>query len=151
MKKESCPECRREMKIDKILNETEAIMECQHCKKTFKFTYDEKTFPSNINSFNWGAFFIGGLWGFWNGSTGYALTVCSLGLISRNFFLSIICTPIIFALGLFYGFKGNKISWSQKDWPSIESFEQSQTRWCMAGWIVIVLISIFELVIMYPN
>lgn len=82
---------------------------------------------------------------------GYALTVCSLGLISRNFFLSIICTPIIFALGLFYGFKGNKISWSQKDWPSIESFEQSQTRWCMAGWIVIVLISIFELVIMYPN
>ena len=62
MKKESCPECRREMKIDKILNETEAIMECQHCKKTFKFTYDEKTFPSNINSFNWGAFFIGGLW-----------------------------------------------------------------------------------------
>lgn len=44
MKKESCPECRREMKIDKILNETEAIMECQHCKKTFKFTYDEKHF-----------------------------------------------------------------------------------------------------------
>ncbi len=70
MKSELCPKCSKKKNEDKkIFDETTVTMKCKHCHKTFKLTYDEKTFPTNINSFNWGAFFPMAFMGFfleWN-------------------------------------------------------------------------------------
>lgn len=151
MKKEFCPNCNREMKINKFIDKSSAIMKCKHCQKTFKFTYDEQTFPANIKSFNWGAFFLGAYWGFWNGATGYALTCWTLSMISNNKALTIIATPILLALSLYYGIKGNRISWSKKNWSSIENFEKSQERWSIAAWIVFLSLILIILVTYLNN
>ena len=127
------------MRIEKILDGTTATMKCKHCHKTFKLTYDEKTFPTNINSFNWGAFFLWHLWGFWNGMPILSWCGFLLGFISDAFYyLSLIDVFVSIYLGL----KGNKISWEKKNWSSIESFENTQRNWNLAGLIVLCLIVI---------
>ena len=73
MEKAVCPNCGKELSVCNYINETEAIMKCRHCNKKFKITFDEKTFPSKINSFNWGAFLSGGLWCLFNGKIGLGL------------------------------------------------------------------------------
>ena len=55
MEKE-CPNCGKEMNVDKYINETTIITSCKFCHRIFKITYDEKKVPNNINDFNWGAF-----------------------------------------------------------------------------------------------
>lgn len=150
MKKELCPDCNREMKIDKFIDKSSIIMKCKHCQKTFKLTYDEQTFPANIKSFNWGAFFLGAYWGFWNGATGYALIRWTLSMFSNNEALAIITYPILLALSLYYGIKGNRISWSKKNWSSIENFEKYQERWSIAAWIVFLSV-ILILLVTYLN
>ena len=147
MKSEFCPDCGRSLKTDKVVDQVTAIMKCKYCQKTFKFTYDEKMFPSNINSFNWGAFLLGAYWGFWNGSPIYALVCWTLNGFSITNPFSLIFGAISLSLGLYYGFRGNKISWSRKQWASFETFEKTQKYWGTAGAVVMGLSSIIIIVI----
>lgn len=143
MKIELCPECSNGLVIYKILDETTAIMKCKYCQKAFKFSYDEKTHPSNINNFNLGAFFFSGLWGFWNGTSGYACLCLFLGIISGITPLALYLSPIVLITSLYNGFTGNRRSWLKKKWTSIENFEKSQTLWSQAA----VLALIFSIII----
>jgi hypothetical protein len=137
MKKEFCPACSNELSVDKIVDTHSATMKCKHCNKTFKLSYDEKTFPSNVNSFNWGAFVIPNWWGFWNGKIGIA---CLCWALSATFKL-ILPILIYIPISIYLGIRGNKISWVRKDWSSIESFESAQKKWNVAG-IILLCVSI---------
>lgn len=130
MKKELCPECHKKMEISKYFNEREVIMKCKYCHKTYKLVYDENDFPDNINSFNWGAFFLWRLWGFWNGMP--ILSCCGLLLcfLTHDFTFPII---IEIPIALYMGVKGSKLSWRYKEWESTEIFKTCQYNWSFAG------------------
>lgn len=106
-----CPNCQREMKVDKYVNETSIIMSCKHCHKTFNITYDEKKIPYNINDFNWGAFFLWHLWGFWNGMPILSCFGFLIGFIASSLYPLFI---IDIAISLYLGLQGNKLSWQKK-------------------------------------
>ena len=143
MKSELCHKCSKKMRIKKIFDETTVTMKCKHCHKTFKLTYDEKTFPTNINSFNWGAFFLWHLWGFWNGIPILSWVGILLGVMADAFYYLSLIDVII---SIYLGIEGNKISWEKRNWPSVESFEKAQSNWKFAGLIVFCLAIVVILV-----
>ena len=67
MKNELCPTCNESMKIEKFIDEFSVSVKCNRCNKTFKITHEEKAYPANINSFNWGAFMLWRWWALING------------------------------------------------------------------------------------
>ena len=138
MEKE-CPNCGKEMNVDKYINETTIITSCKFCHRIFKITYDEKKVTNNINDFNWGAFSLWHLWGFWNGMPILSCFGILLGLITNTFYLLFI---IDIAISLYLGLQGNKLSWQKKDWSSATNFEIYQKRWNIAGIIILCLFAI---------
>ena len=126
------------MHLVKVIDEKNAIYECKFCHKQELYSYDEKTFPSNINSFNWGVFIWWPYWGFFNEMSRLFLIYFAVSLFC---FLWI---PIIvlFILSIYYGKKGNFLSWKNKSWKSIERFEKVQNRWDVAGIIYFIVLSI---------
>lgn len=141
MKKELCPNCHEEMKVDKYVDETTIVTKCGYCHKTFRITYDEKAVPSNINSFSWGAFFLWHLWGFWNGMPILAILGCLLIPIITSIYPPLF--SIDMAISLYLGWRGYRLSWQNKDWSSIRTFENSQKKWNIAGCIVALCSALF--------
>jgi hypothetical protein len=80
--------------------------------------------PAEVQGLNWGAFFLGWIWSAFNGGG-------ALWIIVGLFF-----SPIdrIFLL-----FKGNEISWKNKQWESVEAFKATQRKWVIAGLVIIVV------------
>lgn len=99
----------------------------------------KKKVPNNINNFNWGAFSLWHLWGFWNGMPILSCFGILLGLIANTFYLLFI---IDIAISLYLGLQGNKLSWQKKDWSSATNFEIHQKRWNIAGIIILCLFAI---------
>lgn len=143
-KVEFCPDCKNVMELNKVIDEKTAIMKCAHCGKQEKYVYEEKTFPSNINSFSWGAFVLWPYWGFGN-KMGYLFFVnCFLSL--GGAFFPVFFYILILFLSIFLGLKGKHLSWKNKDWESPERFEKVQRRWDLAGKTVIgVMLVLFVL------
>lgn len=80
--------------------------------------------PSEIDEWNWGAFFLNGIWGLGN-KTYIALLA----------FVPVINVVMMFILGA----KGNKMAWKNKEWESIEHFKTIQKYWNIAGLVAIGL------------
>lgn len=74
--------------------------------------------PKEIDEWNWGAFFLNGIWGIGN-KTYIALLA----------FIPVINIVMMFVLG----FKGNKMAWNNKEWKSVEHFKSVQDKWNKAG------------------
>lgn len=145
MKKELCPECQKEMIFDKYINNTTVMMHCNHCNKVFKLTYEETEIPDNLDSFNWGAFFVWHLWGFWNGMPLLSCFGLVLGLLVQLFYpLYIINIPI----SIYIGLKANKLSWKNKNWKSIEVFKTAQQNWSFGGIASIAILFLLGLLAM---
>jgi len=74
--------------------------------------------PSEVEGWNWGAFFLHWIWGLFN-ATPIALLmfVPGAGLI------------MMFVLGV----KGNEWAWRNQNWQSIEHFKSVQRKWAMWG------------------
>lgn len=53
---------------------------------------------------------------------------------------------IFLIIAIYYGINGNRISWMNKNWSSIEVFDRVQKRWNVAG-ILGLIISIISLII----
>ena len=141
MKAELCPNCNRPMKLARVMYENQSVMKCKHCRLERIFTYEKKAFPSNINSFNWGAFALWPFWGFGNNMT--YLFILYFVLLFASILLPIIPSIIILIYSIYLGFKGNRLSWENKNLASIERFEQIQHKWNIAG-IIIIAISIIS-------
>lgn len=78
----------------------------------------DNSIPEIIKGWNWGAFFLNGIWGLGN-KTYIAL----LG------FVPIINVPVMVYLGL----KGNELAWKNKQWDSVHQFKTVQKKWNIAG------------------
>jgi zinc-ribbon domain len=77
--------------------------------------------PPEIDRWNWGAFFLGWIWGLGN-----RVYISLLSLIP------IVGVVMAFVLGA----KGSEWAWRNKTWPSIERFKTVQRQWTVAGLIV---------------
>ncbi len=133
-----CPDCNREMKVRKVLDTHTALTMCPYCKKEFKISNEKQLFPSNINSFNWGAFTLFPIWCFWNGMP-WLFFIYIVG------FIPVVGVIITILVSFYLGFKGNKLSWEKKNWSSIQNFEFYQKQWGRAG-LTVLVISIFAFI-----
>lgn len=90
--------------------------------------------PSEIKKWNWGAFWLTWIWGFFN-DTFISLLVFIPG---ANF-----------VIPFYLGYKGNELSWRNKRWKNDEGFFNAQRKWARAGWIMpIVYVLLLTLVIL---
>lgn len=141
MQIETCEKCNQTMRLVKVIDEKNALMECNHCHKQRLYSYDEKMFPSNINSFNWGIFIWWPYWGLFNGMSRLFFIFLALSVLSFLWIPAI----VLCVLSIYYGKKGNFLSWKNKDWISIERFEKVQSRWDVAGIIYFIILLILFL------
>lgn len=95
--------------------------------------YSENTEIENeISKWNWGAFFLGWLWGLFNKSYWALLTLIPIPFFGNAW--AIIC-----------GIKGNEWAWENKKWESIEQFKTIQRKWVLYGvifWGIILSITL---------
>lgn len=131
------------MKIEKFIDEFSVSVKCNRCNKTFKITHEEKAYPANINSFNWGAFMLWRWWALINGK----ILLSFIGLILIPFIKISYVFYIIDLLFRFYmGFRGNKISWLKKDSTSPEKFEKYQKHWNFVGILCFIFVFFYSAV-----
>ena len=96
----------------------------------------ENELPSNIKKWNWGAFWLSWLWGIGNKSV-----------------------EALWALIPYFGFvwmfvcgaKGNEWAWKNKQWSSIEEYNNIQKKWavvgnCIAAFVLILALIFFVVV-----
>src|SRR5919202_1797922 len=98
------------------------------------------TVPEEIHGWNWGAFFLPGLWCIPN--------QVWIGLIAWSD-LSMITLPLTMGMtwpmmGLILGVKGNEWAWKSRRWKSVKAFKRHQRLWAIAGFL---LVSVFILVL----
>ena len=74
--------------------------------------------PEGIRGWNWGAFFLGPIWGIGN-----RVWIALLGLIWVVF-------PV---MAIVLGVKGSEWAWRSKRWDSIEHFKRTQSTWAKSG------------------
>ena len=84
----------------------------------------------DLKSWNWGAFSLYWLWGFFNGCPWLFVVGFLLGW----------AFPIP---NIIMGMKGSKMSWEKKKWESVSEFNKSTKTWNLAGKIVAVLLCIY--------
>ena len=98
--------------------------------------------PNSILSIG-GAFLMGWIWCLGNGKKGLGfllfLLYCFMNIPYIGILFSIPGLIIYFWLGV----KGNKISWNNKAWKSVEEFEKAQRSWTIAGVILLSIAFIF--------
>lgn len=86
--------------------------------------------PNNIKQWNWGAFWLSWIWGIGNKSykTLWAL------IPYFGFIWMFVC-----------GAKGNEWAWENKQWSSVEDYNNTQRKWAIAGNVLTVLLLILTL------
>ncbi len=82
-------------------------------------------FPSELNTWNWGAFFLTWIW-----ALGNNVWIGLLALIS----------PLTFIMAIILGIKGNEMAWKAKKWESVEHFKKVQAAWAKWGVVIFVLL-----------
>ncbi|WP_258839692.1 ribonuclease G [Mechercharimyces sp. CAU 1602] len=89
--------------------------------------------PAEIKKWNWGAFFLGWIWG-----------------IGNSVWISLLCfVPFVnIAMPFVLGYKGSEWAWQNKSWESVDHFKRVQKKWAIWG-LVIFLISIVFLALVF--
>lgn len=87
----------------------------------------------NTSKFNWGAFFLPGLWGLFNGCWWL-------------FLLQMLPVPII--INVIAGMNGNEWAWKNKQWNSVQDFENTQETWGKVG-VVLFCFSVLFYIFYY--
>lgn len=94
---------------------------------------DFSEIPSDIQKWNWGAFWLTWIWGIGN----------------RSYIALLSLLPILNIIMPFYlGKYGNELAWRNKYWYTLEDFKLAQKKWSLAGWaltLVILILSISSL------
>jgi len=81
--------------------------------------------PEGIKGWSWGAFCLSWVW-----ALGNRTWIGLLALVPYVGFL------MIFVLG----FKGREWAWQNKEWDSVEQFNEAQKKWSFWGVIVFVVV-----------
>ncbi|MCA1994253.1 MAG: protein kinase, partial [Coleofasciculus sp. S288] len=94
------------------------------------------TVPEEIQNWNWGAFFLPGIWCIpnrvWIGLAAWA----DLSLITIPFTFGTMW-PI---MAVILGVKGNEWAWKSRRWKSVKDFKRHQRLWAIAGFFILVAI-----------
>ena len=131
---------------------TDSMRFCPRCGiATFKDTSQQREgsdVPDEIKGWNWGAFFLGWIWGIGNKVWIALLTLLLLvSFIPITYIMFDVIEmpygtegPTLILYGSFYfivsivlGIKGNEWAWTNKKWDSIEHFKRTQRTWGMVG------------------
>lgn len=110
--------------------------------------------PPDLNKWNWGAFFLTGIWGIGNGCWWLFLIYLFIVLCAVIPFVNIIAGIMSIALAVICGAKGNEWAWSNKNWGSIQEFHDSQHTWAKAGlcvFLVGVMVSFLSAFIVFSH
>lgn len=86
----------------------------------------------SLKKFNWGAFLLNWIWGLGN-KTYLPLIVLPIA------FVPVLGPLVNLGLAIWFGFKGNEWAWQNKQWQSIEHFEDVQKKWAIAAVIILVV------------
>lgn len=78
-----------------------------------------------LKRWNWGAFFLGFVWGIGNK---LPFTLVEI----------LIPPPLGLFWRIFLAIKGDKWAWQKKDWPSIEDFRRTQRLWAIFGFLFFI-------------
>ena len=105
----------------------------------------EEPTPKCLGRFNAGAFSFTWIWGMCNGvwssllfliPYGIWVWLAQLGVDTSSYLLYIY--GFIIAIAFYLGFYGNASAWEkQKKRKTPEAFDKNQSRWSLAGWIVL--------------
>jgi hypothetical protein len=77
--------------------------------------------PPELRKWNWGAFFLGFVW----------------GVANRVYASLLLLLPVVgLVMPFVLGAKGNEWAWANKKWASVADFERAQRRWAIAGVVV---------------
>ena len=80
--------------------------------------------PPGVEGWNWGAFFLNGIWGIGN----------------KTYIALLAFVPILNVFMMFFlGLKGNRLAWKNKEWESVEHFKSAQRKWNVAGLIALAI------------
>lgn len=91
--------------------------------------------PDNIKQWNWGAFWFSWIW----------------GIANKSYMTLLVLIPFVGLIWMFIcGAKGNEWAWKNKNWASIEDFNEAQKKWaiagnCLAGFLIIFILLILLL------
>jgi hypothetical protein len=116
-------------------------------------SYAHQGNPSNLNSFNWGGFLWGWLWGICNGVYWTLISIifvivcvfCAFmteeGVMPRELsYAFLIITPFVdFVVRIILGISGYQMAWKSKHYESAEKFVKIQKKWTKAGVILFII------------
>ena len=109
---------------------------------------NEKVLPPEYRNFNWGAFLATWIWG-----------VCNKSYLTLLIFAGSIVSIIPFVgwfvplgMSIWFGIKGNEWAWQNKEWESLEQFNEVQRKWAMwsaiiTGILIVISIIIYTIII----
>jgi len=126
----NCPACGEEILA--------TAKKCKHCgewldKSAIPSDMPKEELPLNHRSFNWGAFLLTWIWGIGN-KTYIAFLVFAVSLLSIIPYVGWLA-QLGFCIWL--GIQGNELAWKNKEWNSLEEFEETQRKWAMWGGIIV--------------
>lgn len=150
MKEILCPDCGCQMKAKEVINESLVVMRCTKCKKEFKVTCDEPSFPKRYNKFNWLAFLLPLFWAIGNGAYKWMLICVFLSALSGIPIIGDFFVIPFLIVCVYLGYNGNKIAWNRKKWASIEEFEKVQTN-ILRGTLIFLVFVAFLLLIYWTQ
>jgi hypothetical protein len=87
----------------------------------------------NLGKWNWGAFFLGGIWGFFNGCWWIFLVYLGIYLCCMVPILNLFAGIGSIVFWIMTGVKGTEWAWNNRTWDSVEDFERTQHSWAVAG------------------
>jgi serine/threonine-protein kinase len=101
------------------------------------FDNSEKV-PDEIQDWNWGAFFVPGVWCITNHVW--------IGLVSWTD-LSLVSTVVTFGMtwpimAIILGVKGNEWAWKSRRWRSVKEFKRHQRFWAIIGFFIFIMLLI---------
>jgi|GEM_PF-1577420 len=92
--------------------------------------------PQEICGWNWGAFWLPGLWCLSNQVWIGLIAWVDLSFITLPLTLGL-TWPIV---GVVLGIKGNEWAWKSRHWKSIKDFQNHQRGWALVSWLIISIL-----------
>lgn len=100
----------------------------------------------DLDKWNWGGFFLTGIWGVFNGCWPLLPICIVLGAMNLIPIVNIFSGMIQLGLSIFCGVKGTSLAWKNKRWISKSDFESTQRGWAIGG-LAVFCVSLISVIL----